>query len=313
MNKFVTNKNLDEIVSIFREYMNDKFNVKIPEEDQAVSSLAQQQIHRIAGNATGRETLQDLNLQVLGYLRKFYLSKMNRSNQAIRDSEVFANRKVIFNNNMPADTSMRMNGNDLAKRMDMLSAQRLAEFPKPSQPSDLEPSIKEAAETSDDFLARVREFERERSKIAESQNLKNIEIAPVAPSKLRGASSLTHTFVNEGQGQQHQHEPQESNRQLYLINNSLDNVMPGQYNVKYITVKYNKPDFDLLVTISHGNDTLIFKKIDHVVHSQSEVTNVLYEPIVKSDANLNITIEKNNIHINASDVDGYDIVLLRLL
>ena len=297
MNKFVTNTNLEDIVSIFRQYMNDKFNVKIPEEDQSLSSIAQQQLHIVAANYNGKDTLHELNLQVLGGLRRFYVDKLQRSKQSIRDSEIFTNRRVVFNNNMPTDTSMmRINSNDMVKRMELLNSQRLSDFSKPIPP-DLEPSIKETAETSDNFLAKVREFEKERSKISD---VKNVQLpAKMRSSPLIDATSNSTFYINE---------INDCNQKLLLIKNNT-NVSPGQYNIKLVKVTFNNLYYDLLLTLSYANDTYILKKIDNV--QQDEKMIVLYEPIIKSDAILNITSEKNQIEFDNANIENFDIVVSR--
>jgi hypothetical protein len=282
MNKFVTNSNLDNLVSIFREYMFDKFKYKIPEDDPSVASIAQKHIHIIAGNSTGRESLQDLNLQVLGVLRKFYLEKMQRSSKPpahIRDNEVYAGRRVVFNEQLPVDTSiMRIAGTDMNKRMELFSAQRTAEFTThtASLPPEIEPSLKDKPESSDDFFARVKDFERERTRL---------EVVP-----------------------------QELNKNLVMIKNNLDNVTPGQYKVKHVVLSFDDCKyFSMVATIGIGLETLFLKCTNqHTILPDNRLM-ALFEPIVSADATLGLYPDDNNRQISIpSGATEFTIVAFRV-
>ncbi len=150
MNKFLNNANLQNIIGIFREYMQDKFNITVPFDD-ALSSLALKQMRIIAANANPTDSLKELNLQVLGYLRKFYLDKLQYQTDK---------RKVHFNETVAAST--RIGPVDIVKKMEVLQSNRDSEFARPVPP-DLDPGVKDIAENSEDFMMKLKDFERERS------------------------------------------------------------------------------------------------------------------------------------------------------
>ncbi len=174
---FLSNENLEQIVTIFGEYMRDKYSINVASAQENIPELTLKTMRMVAANARGVESVKDMNVQVFSQLRRYYMNKMNGppqqpmptraipNNQTAltRDDSVFTGRKVVFKDDIPVDTSINKKSTDLNKKMEALEARRNAEFASQRPPSP-EPGVVEKADSTDDFLAKVKQLELEREK-----------------------------------------------------------------------------------------------------------------------------------------------------
>lgn len=272
MNKFLTHANLNSLISIFKNYMWDKYKFTIPDDDQSLASLTQKQIHIVSGNASGRESLQELNIQVLGYLRQFYTQKMEHQKIAStmkpsNNLDVIHNRRVVFSENLPADTSqMKYNALDFQQRVNMLSTQRNSEFtkPVPPVPHELDSQIKETPEPAVDFMQKIKEFEKER-----------LHSVPFDASITNGRTPVTSQL-----------------NQLRVISVSEPVLAPISFKIKYCVFTFDSDGFEIIEVLRFDSGfTCMMKMSDYTVHSNGK-TQVIYEPIIENDAIFKVSEEQ---------------------
>jgi len=253
---FLSNENLVQINSIFGEYMHDKYNIDTSTYDD-LSEVTPKFMKIVAGNAQGVESIKDLNILVLGQLRRYYLSR------TMRDKEIHGNRKVVFKESMPIDAGSDKKNIDLFKKAETLEARRNAEFavPRPPEPDS---GVKEVAENMDDFLARVKELEKER----ETEAVSNKEVKNIEYLSAGAAARKPLPIVNV-------------NKNLRVAKDNLVSLNEGYYYIKCLSVKYNTEDFDHIIAIKISETPVVFKMTDYSL--VGDKSTVMYEPILSND------------------------------
>ena len=292
---FLSNENLEQIVTIFGEYMRDKYSIDVTSNPvDNVPDLALKVMRMTAANAKGVESVKDLNVQVLGQLRRYYMNKLNsspappppmparqRSAQPevlIRDDAVFGNRKVVFSDEIPVDASINKKSVDLNKKMEALEARRNAEFSAPRPPEPEQGTI-EKAESTEDFLAKVRQLELER------------ETAPAPQAQVSSPMPASAFMGNASAPMQMPAMPMSAplpainvNRNLRVARNSLAQLNEGLYYIKCLSVKYKTDEFDhiLSLRLSMGPEApVVFKFVDYSL--VGDKATVMYEPIFPNE------------------------------
>ena len=246
---FLKPANVTNIINVFRDYMRDKYNVEI-ENDENIRRITQTQMNMVAATAKGIESLQDLNIQVLGHLRKTFLEKLSKPKVHIRDAEVFGNRRIVYNNSMPIDTTVRTGPNaDVGKRLETINQQRQSEFqPTPVRPPQIDSQPVEEPENIEDFLAKVKNFERER--------LQSIAVPPVATSQPPPpmASPI---------------------KSVYVFTPTI-HPGAGEYILHAFSTKLPLVDFSMIITLKINEERLPMKVQSHIM--MGDTIHAIYEP-----------------------------------
>ncbi len=296
---FLTSKNLDNIVRVFQEYMKDKYTVDL-EKDDNLRAITWRQMQLASANIKGTEKLQDMNIQILGILRKTYLEKLTKpikhvsSNQNLRDVEVFGNRKIIYNDSLPVEARIHQ---DVSKRMETIQQQRQAEFQvKPQRPPQIDASPKDDPENIDDFIAKVKNFERERS-----QSI----LIPPPPSTL----SVKPTDVFSSQ----QTTALQPSTVKYVIfkETTNDDIIPGEYNFHALSIKQPVSEFKMIVSLKMNDQLIPLKLQQHAILSSDTPDMYVYAiyEAFSNQGSFHITVEKTiNVELEGRACDNYTIV-----
>lgn len=310
---FLSNENLEQIITIFGEYMRDKYNVNIVSFDDNLSNIVLKNMRLIAANAGGGESNKELNIAVLGNLRKYYVGKLQQQaslKQAVRDTEVYGNRNIVFKETVPIDTTIDKKQIDLSKKMEALEARRASDISKP-RPPEIDAGIKERAESMEDFLIKVKELEKERDRtyievedvslreirgsrtggstsseidiLSSGDNIKSIEFLSGAPSTAaKKAAMSSRQVVNSSQPLPIHTPIINVNKNLKVAKNTLSTLESGNYFIKCLSVKYSNDDFDHIISLKFSGESLvIFKFVDYSL--VGDKATVMYEPIVPND------------------------------
>jgi len=300
---FLNPQNLSNIVNVFKDYMKDKYNVDL-ESDGNLRTITWRQMQIVSANSKGSLKLQDLNIQVLGVLRKSYLERLTRP-QKLRDVEVFGNRRVTYNESLPMEARVHT---DVSKRMEAVQQQRQAEFQvTPQRPPQIDPSPKEDPENIDDFIAKVKNFERERS-----QSI----LMPPAPTNTPPPMTTAKTSIIQEEFLPHPPSttfispPAPKEVVVFRSPSATQDIVPGEYSLQAFSLKMALSDFQMIASLKVNEQTIPLKLLQHIVLTDQTgvVVHAIYEPFVPQTA-FHVTVEKAlTVALNEQTVDNYTMV-----
>ena len=189
--QFYSTENLKLLVSICKDYMNDKYGLNLDKyEEEANLKKVLFDIMTIVNdeNAGQNIRVQELNIDVLNRAKKYFIRKYNlgqnqNQNQnkpnmqnLVRDTDVYGNRQVNTSTtlipdidpykrkNMINDTKAMSIENIENSRDDDLGIKKV--IPDVTQ---LGPQVNEIAESTEDFLLKLKLLESERNKVDEAR------------------------------------------------------------------------------------------------------------------------------------------------
>jgi len=242
--------NTNNIINVFREYMKDKYSVDI-EADDTLRNYTRMQMQIVQSNAKGNESIQDLNIQVLGHLRKIYLEKLTKPKPSIRDAEVFGNRRIMYNESLPMSSGPNT---DVSKRHEVVNQQRQNEFQmKPQRPSQIESLPIEEPENIEDFLAKVKSFEKERLQT----------VAPTVVITNTPSSSIVPV----------------QQRTIHVFTPSM-NPGPGSFEISALSLKLLQSQFVMIISVKIMDQIIPMKLQSHIV--LDDKIHAIYEPFASA-------------------------------
>ena len=315
MNTFLSKQNADTIIGIFREYMKDKFKVTLDPADSILNNLTIDAMQNITLH--GHESLQDLNLRVLGMLRKYYVERLASPNLVAapngasygtsvpaqtriptmdplnRESQLFGARKVMFQDAPePArpQHAPRAARSDAPKSLENVMAERDAIFARPPPPPpEIEPSKKELAESTEDFLAKVKLFERERSAIIHPPPT---ETPPVFTEMMQASQSQMQMPQSSSS---HPLPPQGNPIDIKVFKTPRRSFMTsyetGIYRLNILSLPLGVIDrIPHIITFMVNDEAFPMKFVDYT-EARDGTKTVMYEPILENSM-IHITVEK---------------------
>lgn len=280
--EFYSKDNLKLLVTIFKEYMSNKLNIKLQDEDDAILRKTMHDTMVIIANENigKKNSLQILNTSTLQIVRDKFLKRLKpvspvetgETSQSLnRDKTIFGNRPlntaVIIPEAEPYAKKPEINNDGMMDRLILEREREIGNEKKIIKENIIKPATTETAENVDDFMKKLKDFENRRNSILD--DTPNLDINKITikndtlfqePINKKTISTPFYISINSF------NRSLKDNPLRYNYNVSVKECLIETFELKRLVIPdiiFNFPYLIVQIGIDSSFDIGIFKMIYH--------------------------------------------------